>query len=445
MTPHPDKLKNKLNQILSQQRAKYDVYCRAVNFLLQWSQRLDVQKWSNMESPMHIQCLIWKTCVWLTSAFSSSSTTPSETNGPGFTLSLSSSWVPSSSSIWFWASSVGESAALRLLPQHWHGKQSRHTMLYCAPPKASLQKSERRPGRAESSRSCESASSWMKTCTATWSGSLTPRSWMPTARGKVSDRDSGSSQTVQRPCWAPAVFPSQGSCLSPAETPTRTACTTWRARARSSTTSESESPQEHICLPCSGCWSYKWCVFLLLLLSLQPFGPSLESFLPDEVLGVRENQGFLLAGDVPCLPQHLDHSNRAPPSVWVAHLPSRLVILLYFSLFVHFITASLINVVSLASYHHQTWPAVCCWCCSSSRCLWRCTRWAPGPTSCPSSTASTSSWSFAASWRWSCSRSAPWLPSASPSSGASGCWGSSKSQSESRRCKAPPAPPSPKK
>lgn len=57
----------------------------------------------------------------------------------------------------------------------------------------SLQKSVRRHGHAESSRSCESASSWMKTFTATWSGLLTLRSWMLTVRGKVSHRDGSSS------------------------------------------------------------------------------------------------------------------------------------------------------------------------------------------------------------------------------------------------------------
>lgn len=187
-------------------------------------------------------------------------------------------------------------------------------MLYCAPPKASLQKSERRPGRAESSRSCESASSWMKTCTATWSGSLTPRSWMPTARGKVSDRDSSSRR-----------------CSDHAEpllcSPLRAPASHQRRLRHGQPVRPGGQEQDHLLLVSLSLLRSTSALyvlsagatndesFFLLLLSLQPFGPSLESFLPDEVLGVRENQGFLLAGDVPCLPQHLDHSNRAPPSV----------------------------------------------------------------------------------------------------------------------------------
>lgn len=60
----------------------------------------------------------------------------------------------------------------------------------CFPPfhnhTESSPKSERKPGHVASSRSCESASSWMKTCTATWSGSHTLKCWMPTGRAKVS-------------------------------------------------------------------------------------------------------------------------------------------------------------------------------------------------------------------------------------------------------------------
>lgn len=50
----------------------------------------------------------------------------------------------------------------------------------------SLPKRERRPDRVASSRSCESASSWMKISMATWSGSLMLKSWMPTERARVS-------------------------------------------------------------------------------------------------------------------------------------------------------------------------------------------------------------------------------------------------------------------
>lgn len=49
-------------------------------------------------------------------------------------------------------------------------------------------KREKRQGRVESFRNCESVSSWMKTSTATWSGSLTLKSWMLTEREKVSTK-----------------------------------------------------------------------------------------------------------------------------------------------------------------------------------------------------------------------------------------------------------------
>lgn len=55
----------------------------------------------------------------------------------------------------------------------------------------------------------------------------------------------------------------------------------------------------------------------------QPSGPPLEPVLQDEVSGVCENQELLLAGDVPGLPQHSDHSHRIPPPTAVAHFFTR--------------------------------------------------------------------------------------------------------------------------
>lgn len=52
---------------------------------------------------------------------------------------------------------------------------------------------------------------------------------------------------------------------------------------------------------------------LFLFHIFQSSGASLESFLQDEVSGVCENQELLLAGDVPGLTQHSDHSHRVPP------------------------------------------------------------------------------------------------------------------------------------
>lgn len=66
-----------------------------------------------------------------------------------------------------------------------------------------------------------------------------------------------------------------------------------------------------------------WIVKTALFLAFQPSGPSLESFLQDEVSGVCENQELLLAGDVPGLPQHSDHSHRAPPPTREAHFLTR--------------------------------------------------------------------------------------------------------------------------
>lgn len=88
----------------------------------------------------------------------------------------------------------------------------------------SLRKSERRPGHEESSRSCGSVSSWMKTCTATWSGSLMPRSWMPTEKGKVS-----TVRPPQQPVCAETMLSS--CCRSPFRTP---AFNEWRLRHRQS-------------------------------------------------------------------------------------------------------------------------------------------------------------------------------------------------------------------
>ena len=73
----------------------------------------------------------------------------------------------------------------------------------------SLPKREKRQGRVESFRSCESVSSWMKTCTATWSGSLMLKSWMPIARAKVS-----TCEPAQLPSHAATLSNSNSSSLS---------------------------------------------------------------------------------------------------------------------------------------------------------------------------------------------------------------------------------------
>lgn len=112
-------------------------------------------------------------------------------NGPGSTLSHSYWWAPSLYSTWFWVCSVGETAtffflsSISNLPLNMNKLKMIAVLLYSFHSE-SLPRSERRPGHVESSRSCESVSSWTKTCMATWSGSLTLKSWMLTERGKVS-------------------------------------------------------------------------------------------------------------------------------------------------------------------------------------------------------------------------------------------------------------------
>lgn len=123
-------------------------------------------------------------------------------NGPGSTLFHSFCWAPSSYSIWFWVCSVGKTifysfSCVSNLPLYMNQQRNNH-MLFYSFHSESLPKSERRPGHVESSRSCESVSSWMKTCMATWSGSLTLKSWMPTAREKVSAVNHLSTHSMQR-------------------------------------------------------------------------------------------------------------------------------------------------------------------------------------------------------------------------------------------------------
>lgn len=112
-------------------------------------------------------------------------------NGPGSTLSHSFWWAPSLYSTWFWVCSVGETptffflSSISNLPLNM-SKLKMIAVLIHSFHSESSPKSERRPDHVESSRSCESVSSWMRTCMVTWSGSLTLKSWMLTEREKVS-------------------------------------------------------------------------------------------------------------------------------------------------------------------------------------------------------------------------------------------------------------------
>lgn len=94
---------------------------------------------------------------------------------------------------WFWGFSVGKTAAPLSSVSSFHGSVKAWPALLFLP--ESSPKNERRPGHVESSRSCASVSSWMKTCTATWSGSRTLKSWMQTVREKVSAGNHLSSRS----------------------------------------------------------------------------------------------------------------------------------------------------------------------------------------------------------------------------------------------------------
>lgn len=125
-------------------------------------------------------------------------------NGPGSTLFPLFCLAPSLYSIWFWVCSVGKTATVFysfscISPLCMDKLKNNH--VFYSFHSVSLPKSERRPDRAESSRSCESVSSWMKTCMATWSGSLTLKSWMLTKREKVSTVNHLSTHSTQRYCW----------------------------------------------------------------------------------------------------------------------------------------------------------------------------------------------------------------------------------------------------
>lgn len=110
----------------------------------------------------------------------------------------------------------------------------------------SLLRSERKPSLVESSRSYESASSWMRISMATWNGSRRLRFWMLTERAKVTIIIIYPRMHV----WvfqdipghsSPYMHYSQVFCLWPVETLTQTACMTWKARVKSFTTSESDA------------------------------------------------------------------------------------------------------------------------------------------------------------------------------------------------------------
>lgn len=132
-------------------------------------------------------------------------------NGPGSTLFPSFWSAPSLCSISFWVCSVGKTTKIFYSFTYlftWTTFKNNHVLCNSLHSE-SLPKSERRPGHVESSRSCESVSSWTKTCTATWSGSLTLKSWMPTERAKVSAVKWTTSAPNQlwRYCWiTPVVF-----------------------------------------------------------------------------------------------------------------------------------------------------------------------------------------------------------------------------------------------